>query len=456
MDKYDVVVVGSGTGGQTAAYELQAQGLKTAVAERSDRPGGVCALYGCQPKKWFYEVTEIIARSKHLQGKGIVAEPQSLWSAIRAQKNQFTARIPEGTLNGLKKADIDFLPGDARFLDHETLEVGAKKLKAKFYLLATGAAPMPLPIAGRENLITSDDFLELEMLPRRILFVGGGFISFEFAHFAARLGPPNSRNIILEVRDRPLDPFDEEMVGLLVDASRAEGIEVHTNIEIAAITQRSAEFLVTTASGQTFAADLVVHGAGREPNRAGLGLEAGGIESSARGITVDTRMRTSNPQVFAVGDCAATVQLARVADYEAHIAAQNILAELRHTAPAQINYAAVPSMLFTYPQYGMVGQTEKALQQHGVAYRRSFAKNLQWPTYRRVGLQHAAYKILVGPDNRILGVHLLSDNASGLINTLKQAMLNGTPADELYWQSIMSPYPTRESDLTYMLQPFLS
>jgi glutathione reductase (NADPH) len=103
----------------------------------------------------------------------------------------------------------------------------------------------------------------------------------------------------------------------------------------------------------------------------------------------------------------------------------------------------------------MVGKTEAALMQENIPYQRSFAKTLQWPTYKRIGLKHAAYKILVGADNKILGAHILSDNASGLINTLKQAMLNGTIAEDLYWQNIMSPYPTRESDMIYMLKPFL-
>jgi glutathione reductase (NADPH) len=112
-------------------------------------------------------------------------------------------------------------------------------------------------------------------------------------------------------------------------------------------------------------------------------------------------------------------------------------------------------VLFTYPQYGMVGKTESFLKQQGVPYRKSFEKNLTWPTYKRVGMEHAAYKILVGADNKIIGAHILSDNASGLINTLKHAMLNGITADRLYRQNIMSPYPTRESDLIYMLEPFV-
>jgi glutathione reductase (NADPH) len=455
MDRFDVLVVGSGTGGQTAALELRAAGLEVAVIEQSDQPGGTCALHGCQPKKWFYEVTEAIAKARHLTGKGIVAAPQGVWSQIHAQKNDFTSQVPHWTLQSFKDAGITFRRGHAQFLADDSMEVDGKPITASYYILATGARPMSLPIAGSEHIIISDTFLELEVLPRRILFIGGGFISFEFAHFAARVGPENSQIRILEVSDRPLGQFDAEMVDLLVDASVEDGIEIHTGVEIASIEKRSSDFLALTKTGTSFQADLIVHGAGRAPNVEELALETARVNFSPRGIAVDNRMKTSNPRVFAIGDCAATLQLARVADYEGHVAAQNILAELNRSAVASIDYAAVPAMLFTYPQYGMAGKTEAALTQQNIAYRKSFAKSLQWPTYQRIGMKHAAYKILVGTDNRVLGAHILSDNASGLLNTLSQAMLNGTTAEQLYWQNIMSPYPTRESDLIYMLKPLL-
>ncbi|MFZ3044528.1 MAG: NAD(P)/FAD-dependent oxidoreductase [Desulfatirhabdiaceae bacterium] len=455
MNDFDVVVVGSGTGGQTAAYDLRDAGLKVAVVEKSDRPGGTCALYGCQPKKWYDEVAETIARSRHLEGKGITLLPDADWSRIRLQKNEFTSGIPVETVNGFTDAGITFLEGEGHFLSEDTLEVDGKSVKAGYFILATGAGPMSLPIAGSGNIVTSNDFLDLETLPQRIVFVGGGFISFEFAHFAARLGSKNQKITILEVQDRPLGPFDAEMVDLLVVASREEGIEVRTGVQIDSIKKQGSELCIETGQGETLYADLIVNGAGRIPDLEKLALDAGGIDYSRRGITVDAGMRTSNPHVFAVGDCAATVQLARVADYEGHVAARNVLAKLKGGPEMTIDYGAVPSMLFTYPQYGMVGETEDTLKKQDLSYRKSFGKNLNWPTYQRVGMKHAAYKILVGADNHILGAHILSDNASGLINTLKQAMINGTSVEELYWQNIMSPYPTRESDLIYMLKPFL-
>jgi glutathione reductase (NADPH) len=166
-------------------------------------------------------------------------------------------------------------------------------------------------------------------------------------------------------------------------------------------------------------------------------------------------MQTSAAHIFAVGDCAATIALARIADFEAHVAAKNILADKENSPASTVDYTAVPSVLFTYPQYGMVGQTEAVLQEKGIAYRKSTDKGLIWPTYRRVGIEHAGYKILVSEDGHIMGAHVISDNPAGLINAFTQAMRNGTTVDEIHWNNIMSPYPSRESDIIYMLSPFI-
>ena len=456
MNDYDVIIVGSGTAGQTAAYDLRQAGMKVAVVEKSHKPGGVCAQSGCQPKKWFYEAAEAVAKCRHLAGKGIVAPPQGSWPDVLKQKTAFTSAVPGRTVDGFDEAGIEFIEGDARFLDRETLTVAGRSLKAGFFVIAAGARPMPLPFPGADQLMTSEQWLEQPSLPERILFVGGGFIAFEFAHFAARLGPEACRPVILEAAERPLGPFDAEMVDLLVEASGAAGIEVRTRVEITSIEPSAGGFRVNAADGAAFSVNQVVHGAGRVADIEGLGLDAAGVTYSRKGITVDAHMRTSNPKVFAIGDCAATVQLARVADYEGHAAAANILAEEGRGKPAAVDYITVPAVLFTYPQLAMVGATEAALKKEKQPYRKSFGKKVRWPTYQRVGLEHAAYKILAGDDGRILGAHFLSDNAAGMVNAVRLAMLNGLTASDLYEQSIVGPYPTRESDLIYMLKPLLS
>ena len=315
---------------------------------------------------------------------------------------------------------------------------------------------MPLPIEDAALMIDSSAFLELERLPRRIIFIGGGFISFEFAHFAARLGPPNTHCTILEAGPRPLGPFDGEMVRLLWEASAQAGIDIHSDVSVTAIEKTADAFAVVTEEGRRFEADLVVHGAGRSPDIDDLDLEQAGVEHARGGITVDEKMATTNPRIYAVGDCAATVQLARVADAEAQVAADAIAGQISGRPSDRVmDYAAVPAVLFTYPQYAMVGATEKTLEEKGVNYRKSAASHLTWPTYRRVGMTSAAYKLLADPNGMLLGAHIISDNATGLINVCALAMINQIPVDKLYRQSIMTPYPSRESDIIYMLKPLI-
>lgn len=455
MKELDVLIIGAGTAGQTAAFDLVTEGYSVAVVDNSGEPGGTCALHGCQAKKWFYELTEVAARCRHLQGIGITHLPSVSWQHVLEAKNEFTSGIPQGTIANLKGNGIEYIEGEAVFADADIVQINGTSLRPRYTIIATGAIPMSLPIEGSEHMISSNDFLDLEKLPKRITFIGGGFISFEFAHFAARLGSDPNEVYILEVMDRPLGPFDAEMVGELVKASRADGIQVRTGIEIQSFSRGTNGFVVTLKSGERIETDLIVHGAGRTANIEGLNLEAAGVSFNRRGIEVNDHMTTSNPKVFAIGDSAATLQLARVADNEAHTAAATIIARDNQGSSASIDYSATPAMLFTYPMLGMVGKTEDDLIKAGTKYWMSFDKELSWPTYRRVGMKYAAYKILVDADNKILGAHILSDNATGLINTFKQAMLDGITVQELHKANIMSPYPSRESDILYMLEPLL-
>ena len=455
MQNFDVVVIGTGTAGQTCAYDLLAEGMSVAVIESSVTPGGICALHGCQAKKWFYEVAELMGKSRHLKGLGVTGLPQVKWSDVLRKKNEFTAAIPENTIKNIKGNGAEYFAGKAAFWDAHTITIENERISGENIVVAVGAKPMTLPFDGHEHLISSDEFLELESLPGRIVFIGGGFISFEFAHFSARLGEDNCEIYILEASDRVLGPFDEDLVESLVESSEKDGITIKTGVAVKAVRKNKDSYEVILGTGEKILCDLVVHGAGRRANLEGMNLEAAAVDYSARGIKVDSQMRSSSSSVFAVGDCVDSVQLARVGDMEGHIAAQTILSSKDGTTPSSADYSCVASLLFTYPQLGMVGKTEAQLKKEGVKYWRSFQQNLSWPTYRRIGMKYAAYKILVDEAGKILGVHMLSDNASGVINTFRLAMIEDKNVNEVYKNSILSPYPSRESDIVYMLGDLL-
>lgn len=455
MEKFDVIVIGTGTAGQTAAFDLAAEGYRVAVAENSPTPGGVCALKGCQAKKWFYETMEVVARSRHLMGKGITEPPRFSWEQVQQAKTRFTSTVPKGTIAGLKGSDITYLPGQARFVDTHTLTIDGREYHSRYVIVAAGAVPATLPIDGARHLITSDDFLDLTALPRRIAFIGGGFISFEFAHFAARLGGMAGQVHILEAGDRPLGPFDKDLVDQLVLASEADGIQVRTGVSVSSVSRNGDEYTVHFKSGPSLVVDQVVNSAGRMPHIKPLSLDAAGIESSKKGIAVNRSMQTSVPSVFAIGDCADTVMLARVADMEAHVAARAVMALENGTDLPAMDYRSVPAVLFTYPQLGMVGKTEQALQEESIPYWKSADTGVNWPTYRRIGMQHAAYKILTDEHGFVLGAHFLGDNTTGLVNAFKQAMIDHVPVRKIRDDHIMAPYPSRESDIVYMLDSLI-
>ncbi len=155
MLEFDVVVVGSGTAGQTAAYDFKAAGLRVAVVESSNMPGGVCALAGCQPKKWFYEAAETVSKSVHLKGRGIIDAATGSWSQVLKEKNKFTSAVSRRTVDGFLEAGIEYIEGSGRFVAPDMLTVGRRQIRSQFFVLATGARPMPLEMPGKEHLVLS-------------------------------------------------------------------------------------------------------------------------------------------------------------------------------------------------------------------------------------------------------------------------------------------------------------
>lgn len=204
MRKFDVVVIGTGVAGSSAVYKFAQAGLKVAIVD--ERPfGGTCALRGCDPKKILIGGAELVDWAKRMKEKGIEGEIRINWKKLMAFKREWTEGFPERMERSLKKAGIETIHGRAHFIDKDKIEVDGEVISAHKFLVATGAKPRRLNIPGEEHVITSDEFLELDDLPDKIVFIGGGYISFEFAHLAARAG---SEVTILHRSGRPLKNFE--------------------------------------------------------------------------------------------------------------------------------------------------------------------------------------------------------------------------------------------------------
>lgn len=446
---FDLVVIGTGTAGSTAAYRCRAAGWKVAIID-SKPYGGTCALRGCDPKKVLVGAAELADWNRRMMGKGITFDGFRInWPDLMRFKRTFTEPIPKNREERFARAGIATFHGRARFVGPTAIAVGEDVLEGRHVLIAVGAKPARLGIPGEELLTTSDQFLELEELPERIVFVGGGYISFEFAHVAARAG---ARAQILHRWARPLKGFDPDLVDQLVQASRDIGIDVWLNTSVEAIERRSDGLIVRARAGnaeQTFEADLVVHGAGRVPEIDDLELDRAGVASDRRGVLVNEYLQSiSNPAVYAAGDAAATggPPLTPVASIEAAVAASNLL-DGNHLKP---DYSGVPTVVFTIPPLASVGLQEEKAREQGLRFRVKREDTSSWYSSRRIGLKYSGFKVLIeeGSD-RILGAHLLGPHSEEVINLFGMAIKHGLRATDL--KRMPYAYPSSASDISYMV-----
>lgn len=443
MEHYDVIVIGTGVAGQTAAGELSMAGRKVAVVDKREF-GGTCALRGCEPKKVLYAAAEVVERSNGQAESGVSGTISVDWPSLIAFKRTFTDPMSPMIKKMLVDGGATALHGNARFVSLDTIEVDGTQYSADHFVLATGALPIPLNIAGEEFVLDNEQFMAAETLGSRVVFIGGGYISFEFAHIAAAAG---AKCTILHRSAQVLKEFDADLTDMLVRGYRDAGIDVRTDALVTAVRKTEAGLEVVLGDGTAVACDVVVHGAGRAPDLAGLDLEAGEIAYGRRGIEVDEAMRsTSNPRVFAAGDVsAAGAPLTPVGIAQARVALANIL------EPGSATFApkAVPSVAFSDPPLSSVGITEAQAKAQGLDVDVKLTDTSMWASSRRTGVRVSGAKTIIERGTgKIVGAHLLGHNADEVINVFATAMMAGFTASEL--KSAIWAYPTGGSEVVYM------
>ncbi|WP_141336929.1 dihydrolipoyl dehydrogenase family protein [Ornithinimicrobium kibberense] len=446
---YDLIVIGAGMAGVTAANKCASAWWKVAIVDALPY-GGTCALRGCDPKKILRRGAEVIDSARLMRGKGIDDDGLSInWADLMAHKHGFTDPVPAQMEEGLSGNGVTTFHGTARFTGPNTVAIDDAPYTGRHFLIATGARPRPLDLPGHEHLVDSTGFLDLPELPRRILFVGGGFISFEFAHIAARAG---STPVILDRKPRPLKAFDPDLVDLLIDRSAQVGIQTWRSATLTAVETTATGYQVSVdESGRSRTAefDLVVHGAGRTPELTTLDLDAAGVQSDEDGVRVAAHLQsTSNPAVYAAGDAASTpgMPLTPVAVFEGKVAASNMLKGTT-TAP---DYTGVPTAVFTIPELTRVGLLEDEALARGIDINVRYSDTSSWYSNYRIGETTAAAKILIDRStDTIVGAHLLGPEYAELVNTLALAMKLGLTTRQL--KSMTAAYPTVGSDLGSML-----
>jgi glutathione reductase (NADPH) len=391
--------------------------------------------------------SEIIDRVQSMKGMGVTGEIGLNWQELMKFKRTFTDPVPESREKSLSKAGIDAYHGRASFTGKTQLKVDDEELEARNVLIATGAWPAKLNIPGEEKITLSDQFLEIYKLPKRITYIGGGYISFEFAHIAARAG---SEVRILNRSERVLKKFDPDLVKMLLEASRGFGIQIITNAPARSIEERSGEFLVHAGTDEdaVFVADMVVHGAGRTPELEDLNLEEAGVEYTRKGVVVNEFMQSvSNPSVYAAGDASASgLPVTPVSVMEGGVVAKNLLEGNKTKA----DYTSIPSVVFTTPPLASVGLQEAEGKKKGLNFRVNYKDTSTWYSSKRIGLKHSGFKVLIeNRSNRLLGAHILGHNAEEIINLFAMAIRLNLNVDDI--KKIIWTYPTSSSDIGYML-----
>lgn len=450
MDRsVDVAVVGTGSAGTQAALLARAGGRSVAIID--DRPfGGTCALRGCDPKKVLVYAASVVDDTQRLAGRGIIEAPAKLdWTALMRFKRTFTDPVPAQRAQTYEKAGIFAMHGRARFTDAQTLSVGGDRVRAQHIVIASGAQETHVA-EGDDALITSEQFLELEELPESLLFVGGGYIAFEFAHIAARAG---ARVTILHNNAHPLGGFDPDLVDRLVAESRAIGIDVELNAPVIRVERNDGivtAFVKHDNGERAYSAAGGVLAAGRKPNLDELALELAGVERTKKGVKVNEFLQSvSNPHVYAAGDAAdaGALPLTPVAGDTGEIAAHNVI----HGNTRKGDFRGLASMVYTIPPLGSVGLTEAQAHERGIAVDVHAGDMTDWYSTRHVAGRSAFYKLLLEKNTRkLLGATIFGPHAEQQINVLALAIRHALDAHAV--SDALFAYPTGASDLQYLVE----
>ena len=446
---YDIIIIGTGTAGRTFADKVARSGLKIAIVDMREY-GGISPPGSCDSKKLFTDLAEVVDWNNRLKGKGISTQSDLKidWASLIEFKKAAVEDCPEKIENHFVDMGIDTYRGRAYFENQNTVVIGNDKLSGDYIFLATGSKPRKLNIPGEEYITTSEEFIEIEELPERIIFIGGGHISLEFAHVARRTG---AEVTVLHRSERLLRHSDADMVNLLMKATKTAGIKILINKPVLSIEKDENGFLIRTRSKsgtepetESFSADMVVHGAGRVPDIEELRLEKAGVKIDKGASAVNKYMRTSNPRIYAGGDCSSEgMQLTPVAALQGEVAASNILKE----NSVEADYTGIPSAIHTIPPLASVGTSAAKGNSN---YKVIFRDRSSWHTTRTAGMRFAASKVIVDEaDDRIIGAYILGPDAGEVINIFAAIIRLGLRESDI--KKLVFAYPTACSDIPYML-----
>ncbi|MBV9798231.1 MAG: dihydrolipoyl dehydrogenase [Solirubrobacterales bacterium] len=432
-----VLVIGSGPGGYTAAFRAADLGLHTILVERYETLGGVCLNVGCIPSKALLHAARVIAEAKEMSEHGIkFADPSVDLDALRSWKEDVVGKLTGGVAGLAKQRKVEVITGVARFTGPHSVQVGDRTVTFENCIIAAGSQAAQLPMLPEDpRIIDSTGALTIGALPERLLVIGGGIIGLEMATVYDALG---SRITVVEMLDQLLPGCDADLVRVLERRIRGryEAIHVETKVESVEAQNDGLEVKLSNGESQTF--DQILVAVGRKPNGHAIDAGAAGVDVDSAGfIPVDHQLRTNVPHLYAIGDIVGGPMLAHKASHEGKVAAEVIAGD----GAAQFDPRAIPSVAYTDPEVAWMGLTEVEARAEGIEYEKAA---FSWGASGRalsLGRDDGLTKLLFEPGTRrLLGAGIVGTNAGELIAETVHALEMGAEAADI--ALTIHPHPT--------------
>jgi glutathione reductase (NADPH) len=432
---YDLITIGGGSGGVRASRMSAGFGARVALIEEREL-GGTCVNVGCIPKKLLSYAAHYHGDFEEAAGFGWSVGPRSFdWTRLIAAKDREIARLNGVYARLLAAAGVQVIAGRGVLIDAHTVQVGGRTLTAQHILIATGGWPMVPDFPGAEHVITSNEAFHLERLPRRVTIVGGGYIAVEFCSIFNGLG---SAVRLVHRGSQLLRGFDHDLGRVLAEEMAQKGIALTLNSRVERVSRAGEVLTVQLDSGDTHDTDLVMYATGRVPNTRGIGLEAAGVACTANGaIQVDAFFRSNVPSIYAIGDVTDRMQLTPVAIAEGMALANTLF----NDTPRRMDYANVPTAIFSHPCIATVGLGEQeARARHG-------AIDTYVTRFRplKATLSGSAGRIFMKlvverATDRVLGVHMVGEDAAEIVQGFAVALKCG--ATKAQFDATVGIHPT--------------
>ena len=433
-DQFDLIVIGAGSAGLTAAGGAALFGLKVALIE-AGAMGGECLNTGCVPSKALLTAAKVAQGARNGARFGVGATPEIDWSGVRAHVARAIAEIaPHDAQERFEAMGIEVIRAPARFVDRKTVRVGERRLTAPRIVIATGSKPAVPPIDGLEGTpyLTNETLFGLEVLPEHLVIIGGGAIGVEMAQAFRRLGSA----VTLIARDRVLQRDDFDAAELVAAQLRNEGVAIECGRQVSRVAMQGAALSLSLDDGRPIVGSHLLIAAGRRANVAALDLDAAGVKRCKDGIEVDARRCTSNRRIYAIGDCRAGPRFTHVAGYEGALVGLAIALGW----PGKVDWRALPHVTYCDPELAQIGLTEAEVRErHGKVEvtREDFSDNDRAVTEGDT----RGFLKLVRHRGKLLGVTIVGAHAGDLL--LPWAQIIAGKASAFALGSAIVAYPTR-------------